>query len=57
MSLCHRVQAHTGATAAGYGHLKALAGQKKKTVQMHDLRDKILLKDIYIFSPSDKETV
>lgn len=42
-------QAHTGATAAGYGHLKALTGhKKKKTVQPHDLRANVLLKNIYI---------
>lgn len=63
ISLCHRIgsmdHAYMGTAAAGYEHLKALLEHKqKKTVQTHDLRANILLKNIYINAvPSDKELI
>jgi len=51
--------AYMGTAAAGYEHLKALLEHKKnKTVQTHDLRADVLLKNIYINAvPSDKELI
>lgn len=55
ISLCQRIgsvdRAYMGTAAAGYEHLKApLEHKKKKTVQTHDLRANILLKNICILT-------